>query len=99
MNLTCFFAVYKDRSKRDETTKRMSEILGVSLNDVRLKTRNMRTQFFALRRKSLHKKSGQGTDEEQIRWPFYKDLLFLADSVTPSQTVSNLVSEKIGYVS
>lgn len=83
---------FKDRIKRDDAIKELSEICSCSVEEIKKKIRNLRTQYSCERNKRMVSKSGSGASSMSCssKWQYYDAMDFLSDSLTSRPTKSNL---------
>ena len=83
---------YRNRTKKHEAVRDISNKLKVEPSEVQRKLHNLRSQYNAEFKKIRKKTSGQGTDEVYVsNWPYFTALKFI--HVKTPTTSSTMVSK------
>lgn len=83
--------VYKDRVKKKDAFKEIADKFCTSVEEITRKIHNLRNQFNNELKKSMKKKSGQGSDDLYVsKWPYFKSLSFLKTSLETRATSGNI---------
>ena len=89
--LCCFYGEYIGQGKKSLCSG--GAFFFIIADEVKQKIKNLRTYFGReISKEKIHNKSGSGTsDVYHSKWPHFKSLQFLRDSIQPRTTSSNLV--------
>lgn len=91
----CSLEQYKNRMARKTFIDALSEVMGISVQEVNDKIHRLRCQFQSINRKKKKTKSGQATGDNFVtKWEFYEALKFidLSTSGLNETTIDSLVS-------
>nr|CAH7738427.1 unnamed protein product [Callosobruchus chinensis] len=83
---------YANINKRNDAYRELSEKYNINEKAVKNKIKSLRSYFSKEHQKVTEMKSGSGSDSKyDSTWFAYRQLLFIADSVTPRQTKDSIV--------
>nr|CAH7742410.1 unnamed protein product [Callosobruchus chinensis] len=82
---------YTNKNKRNDAYRELSEKYNINEKAVKNKIKSLRSYFSKEHQKVTEMKSGSGSDSKyDSTWFAYRQLLFIADSVTPRQTKDSI---------
>ncbi|XP_074026271.1 uncharacterized protein [Leptinotarsa decemlineata] len=93
----CSLEQYKNRMARKTSIDAISEVMGISVQEVNDKIHSIRCQFQSINRKKKKTKSGQATGDNFVtKWEFYEALKFidLSTSGLNETTIDSLINEE-----
>ncbi|CAK9290796.1 unnamed protein product [Gordionus sp. m RMFG-2023] len=84
--------LYKNNIYKNKVWGLLAQEYKTTVTSLKSLWKNLRDCFIKERQKLVKLKSGSGSDH-QITWPFYHDMLFMVETITPRSQKSSLDKE------